>query len=171
MAAYLLCPLAAMSTGIYQEPEVFLEEVFAGKPPGSKRLWIDKDLRNGIHRIMDHDLGVLRIRYWERGGRTAWILEEIGKDKPITTGIVINNGEIEQIKILIFRETRGWEVRYPFFTDQFTGSSLTSDNELDKYIDGISGATLSVNALTRLARLALLLHQYIEADDDTIVKK
>jgi hypothetical protein len=30
-------------------------------------------------------------------------------------------------------------------------------HELDRNIDGISGATLSVRALTRLARVALLL--------------
>ncbi|WP_069472977.1 FMN-binding protein [Candidatus Marithrix sp. Canyon 246] len=73
----------------------------------------------------------------------VWILEEIGKKKPITTGIVINKGRIERFKVLIFRETRGWEVCYPFFTNQFKGNSLNNFS----HIDGISGATLSVRAL------------------------
>ncbi len=33
---------------------------------------------------------------------------------------------------------------------------------LDRHIDGISGATLSVNAMKKMARLALLLHQETE---------
>ena len=33
-------------------------------------------------------------------------------------------------------------------------------SQADKKIDGISGATLSVNAVEKLARLALLLHQH-----------
>ena len=67
------------------------------------------------------------------------------------------------VRVLIYRESRGWEVKYPAFTDQFRGARLTSDGKLDQSIDGISGATLSVHALTRLARLALLLDQHARA--------
>ena len=66
------------------------------------------------------------------------------------------------VKVLIFRESRGWEVRYPFFTDQFKGATLVTDNNLDRKIDGITGATLSVNALTKLGRIALLLHKHLD---------
>jgi len=54
------------------------------------------------------------------------------------------------------------EVRYPFFTDQYKDASLQKDKQLDRTIDGISGATLSVRALTKLARLALYLHHHID---------
>jgi hypothetical protein len=74
-------------------------------------------------------------------------------------GLVVNADGLELIRVLAFRESRGWEVRYPFFTDQFPGTRLTTDNKLDRNIDGISGATLSVRALEKLARLALYLHQ------------
>lgn len=146
--------------GVYQEPDAFVREVFADDPPKVSKLWIKKDLKQRIKEIMGHDLGVIRLRYWGRDGRTAWILEEIGKEQPITVGIVVNRGKIERVKVLIFRESRGWEIRYPFFTDQYKGAVLETGNELNKNIDGISGATLSANALTKLVRLALLLHQY-----------
>ncbi len=151
----------AVATGIYQEPEAFIADVFAGNPPQPKRLWITKDLKTKIRRIMDRDLGVLRLRYWQEADRTAWILEEIGKEKPITTGLVVKDAELEKLKILIFRESRGWEVRYPFFTDQFKGVQLTNDGELDRHIDAISGATLSRNAMIKLSRLALSLHKVV----------
>ena len=50
----------------------------------------------------------LRIRYWKKDGRTAWILEEIGKVEPSTFGIVSKEGQIQKIKVLEFREMRGW---------------------------------------------------------------
>lgn len=149
--------LPVFATGNYQEPAEFIQEVFSGDAPKVSKIWIKKDLKVKIHEIMEHDLGVLRLKYWEKQGRTAWILEEIGKERPITAGIVVNNGKIERINVLIFRESRGWEIRYPFFTDQFSDASLKEDKQLDRHIDGISGATLSVKAMTKIARLALLL--------------
>lgn len=157
---------SAFANEIYQTPEDFIEEVFAGHPPEQSRLWITKDIKQDTYNILEHDLNVLRLRYWIKDGRTAWILEEIGKERPITTGIVVNQGRIELVRILIFRESRGWEVRYPFFTDQYKDTGLVNENKLDKSIDGISGATLSVNAVTKLARLALLLHEYAKKGKD-----
>ena len=54
------------------------------------------------------------------------------------------------------------EVRYDSFARQFTDTKLLTDTlELDRNIDNISGATLSVRAVTKLARLALLLHNSV----------
>ena len=146
--------------GAYQQPEDFVREAFGGAPPEPSRLWIDAALKAQIRQVLERDLGVLRLRFWGKDHRTAWILDEIGKERPITTGIVVENGTIERITVLVFRESRGFEVRYPFFTDQFRGARLREGLELDREIDGISGATLSVRALTKLARLALLLHDH-----------
>ena len=158
----LLCILTGLvNAEVYEKPETFISSVFDGDPPSPKRLWIGKDLKKNIRRIMERDLGVLRLRYWRDENRTAWILEEIGKEKPITTGLVIKDKQIEQLKVLIFRESRGWEIRHPFFTDQFQGISLTPDQRLDKNIDAISGATLSRNAMIKLSRLALYLHNRV----------
>jgi uncharacterized protein with FMN-binding domain len=107
------------------------------------------------------------VRYWGDAGRSAWILEEVGKEQPITVGLVVSDGRIERVKVLVFRESRGWEVRHPFFTDQFRDTGLTGERDLDRDIDGISGATLSVRALKKLARLALYLHTVIPSADDT----
>lgn len=148
----------ALARGTYQQPDVFLQETFPEGVPAPEVVWLTKSIRPAIEEILAHKPTALRIRYWQKQNRTAWILEEIGKEKPITTGIVINKGEIERIKVLVFRESRGWEVRHDFFTDQFKGASLKRDHYLDKSIDGISGATLSVRALQKQARVALYLH-------------
>ena len=151
----------AIAEQVYLDPKEFLAQVFAGVVPDPKVVWVTKNLRADTNAIMTHSKGPRRIRYWTRDTRSAWILEEIGKVKPITTGIVIDNGFIERITVLVYRESRGWEVRHSFFTDQFIGAQLVENHQLSRSIDGISGATLSVSALTRLSRLALYLHDKI----------
>lgn len=148
---------------VYQSPEAFLSEVFVGNIPAPEVLWLTGTVRATVKQILGHDPSQLRVRYWYHGARSAWILDEIGKEQPITTGIVIAAGRIERIRVLVFRESRGWEVRHNFFTKQFLHRGLTDDRKLDGPIDGISGATLSVRALTKLARLALYLHQQTPA--------
>lgn len=143
---------------VYRTPDGFLADAFGGDLPEPKSLWITKKRLPAVKRIMGHDDGPRRFRYWGRDGRTAWILEEIGKVRPITTGYVVEDGGIVEVSVLIYRETRGWEVKHDFFTDQFRGARLAERYQLDRSIDGISGATLSVNALTRMAKLALYLH-------------
>jgi FMN-binding domain len=159
--AALMASLFAHAESIYQEPPDFIAETFRDESPETSVLWINNNIRKEAQTILGRDLRPLRIRYWQKGERTAWILDEIGKDLPITTGVVIESGAIKSIKVLVFRESRGWEVRYPFFTDQFNGARIDAKNRLDKQIDNISGATLSVNALKRQAQLALLLSTYI----------
>lgn len=145
---------------IYLEPDLFIDQSFDGTPE-QKVLWLTKDTKAAIKDVLGRDYKGLRIRYWQLGDRTAWILEEIGKVKPITTGFLIENNKMLQMRVLIYRESHGWEVRYPFFSDQFTGLERDDGNKLNRKIDGISGATLSVNALTRLSKLALFLHQEV----------
>lgn len=155
-----------MAEQVYQAPENFLAESFTQAVPQPDFLWIKKDMRPKIDKILQHsEFRTLRVRYWRDGTRTAWVLEEIGKYQPITTGIVVSDGTIERIKVLIYRETHGWEIRHNFFTDQFRGLSLTSRDRLSERIDGISGATLSVNALTNLAKLALYFHATVTETD------
>ena len=166
---FLLCmafATEAVAGGVYQEPDDFINEVFDNHPPKAEVLWLDKDLKKQIIKILDHKYKGLRIRYWRKEKKTVWILDEIGKEKSITSGIVINNKRIEQVKVLVFRESRGWEVRHDFFTDQFKQAALKDNNQLDKTIDNISGATLSVRAVRKQAQIALLLDQHIRSKDD-----
>ena len=161
----------AEAGGVYQEPDAFINQVFENKPPKIQVLWLNKELKAQIVDILDHKYKGLRVRYWQQEldnkRRTAWILDEIGKEKPITVGIVVNDQKIELVKVLVFRESRGWEVRHDFFTKQFEQAALKDNNRLDKHIDNISGATLSVRALTKLARIALLLDKQLDMQTDS----
>ena len=158
----LLLMLALPAWATDQEAEInrFLGETL-GKPPAAELLWLVGDLQPAVRTILEHDYPAARVRYWRSGTRTVWVLDEIGKEMPITVGIAINDGAVERVKVLVYRESRGWEVKSPAFTAQFFGAKLDGGKKLDKQIDGISGATLSVRALSRLTRLALLFDQQI----------
>jgi len=142
---------------VFLPPVEFITQAFDGAPPPPRKLWVSPELDARIRAILGVSLPGLRQRYWHQGERSAWVLEAIGRDRPITAGFVIDNGQLVRTAILIYRESRGAEVRYPFFTDQFTGASLAAEDALDRSIDGITGATLSVRAITGLSRVALLL--------------
>ena len=155
----LVNPLGAR--GVYEQPAQFISRSFKGDPPEPNAIYLKGEIKQNVKNILGHRYSKIRIRYWMKQGRSAWILEEIGKEKPITTGIVINGDSIEHVKVLIFRESRGWEVRHVFFTEQFLEAKLNSKGHLDRRIDGITGATLSVRAVTKLARVALFLHNQV----------
>lgn len=146
----------------YQSTDKFLLQVFSGTPPKPKILWLKKDLQKAASKILKHKTGFLRTRYWHNTEQSVWILNEIGKTKPITVAIVIKDNKIVQLKVLAFRESRGWEVKHDFFTDQFKQNSLQENLTLANAIDGISGATLSVRALTKVAQLALFFDSHIQ---------
>lgn len=129
--------------------------------PKAEIIWLNADLKKEASEILGHSYRGIRMRYWRNLQRTAWILDEIGKEKPITVGIVIDGNKVVRVAVLAFRESRGWEVKYPFFTNQFTGVGLAPDGSLNESVDGISGATLSVRAVTKVTRLALYLHNVV----------
>ena len=91
---FLLYVSALKAGGVYQEPDAFIAEVFDNNTPKPGVIWLNKELKAQLKDILGHNYNGLRVRYWQQDDRTAWVLDEIGKDKPITTGIVINKGRI-----------------------------------------------------------------------------
>jgi len=145
---------------IYLEPQAFVKQQFSGNTPQAKVIWLNKTLKTKLADILKHEYAGLRVRYWQGGQdgqKTVWVLNEIGKEKNITVGITIEQGKIRQLQVLAFRESRGWEVKHDFFTRQFLSLFLKEDMLLSGHIDSITGATLSVRAVEKLARIALLL--------------
>ena len=149
--------------GRYVETDDYISSAFPAGSPAARMLWISGELRDAVERVLGHRFAALRVRYWHEGARSVWILDEIGKELPITIGVTVADGAIDNVRVLEFRESRGWEVRYPFFTDQFVDAKLENNGHLDRRIDGITGATLSVAAVTRIARVALLLDGNIKS--------
>ena len=158
----LLSCFSSIQAGEYQSTEDFLSQVFSGTPPKPKLLWLKKDIQKQAAEILKHKPGFLRTRYWQTDQQSVWIINEIGKTKFITIAVVIKDKKIVLLKVLAFRESRGWDVKHDFFTDQFKQNGLNADLTLTQPIDGISGATLSVRALTKVAQLALYFDSLVQ---------
>jgi hypothetical protein len=133
-------------------------------------LWLDDELQAKIHSILDHNYPKLRLKYWQNQYnlndqlhfQTLWFLEEIGKEKPISFAVSVINDRVSLIRVLKFRESRGGEIQMLSFSEQFYQLGLNQDNQLDQNIDGITGATMSVSAMKKITRLALMLHQEVK---------
>ncbi len=145
MASALLTPMARAGESLwttYQTPEAFIAEAFRGKPPPPK--------------VVNGPTGP--VHYWRANGRSAWVIEDLGKQgyQLTTAGFIVRNGAIESAKVLVYRESRGEQVAEPSFLQKFLGARLAG-GQLDRNIDNISGATLSVQMMQRMARTVLAL--------------
>jgi hypothetical protein len=142
----------------FQTPEVFLSEVFSNNVPQPGSLMLDDSDQQEISKVFNRAFPQRRVRYWQDGTRTVWVFDDIGKEGyvPTTCGFVINNGTVDVAKVLIYRESRGEQVGEPSFLNQINGAKA-SGTGLDKPIDNITGATLSVKMMQRMARTAIAL--------------
>lgn len=135
----------------------FLDQTFNNETPKPKRFWANKETQQLIKTQFNPSQIKLSYRYWQKAETSVWILDEIGKERDITTAIVINKDKIVKVEVLIYRESRGGQVQNSRFTQQY--NNKTSTNNFTKEIDSISGATLSVYALNKQVRMALWLNQ------------
>ena len=86
----------------------------------------------------------------------AVICEEIGKHRPITFIVgVAPDGRVTDTALMMYREPQGYEVRGRGFLAQFAGKTLDNPIMQHQDIRNVSGATLSVRAMTRGVRKAL----------------
>ncbi|MGX5174635.1 FMN-binding protein [Aliikangiella sp. IMCC44653] len=145
---------------VYLTENEFIQQVSSAISQSNfqrKTLWLNQSIQSEISSILGHPYPKLRLKYWQFEENTIWFLEEIGKEKPISFAVHINNHKIIQVKVLAFRESRGDEIKMQAFSDQFKNSQLTESDQLNRPIDGISGATMSVNAMKKISRVALKL--------------
>ena len=82
----------------------------------------------------------------------------LGKSMPITFLVILNNeGNILASEVIKYREAYGSEVGNKNWLAQFTYFNDTTDFKVGGNIDGISGATISVNSLSKgIQKIAIL---------------
>src|SRR5210317_1274654 len=90
----LSLPALVYADTVYETELEFLTRAFVDSPPEPNLLWLSGDRKSTVRQLLGHDYAALRLRYWCQAGRSAWVLEEIGKELPITVGIIIENNYI-----------------------------------------------------------------------------
>ena len=92
----------------------------------------------------------------------------IGKTMPISFLCIFDNsGKVQHSSVIKYREPYGGEVGSRKWQDQFIAYTDSSSYKVGKDISGISGATLSVNSLTKgIHKLSILIHKIIKDDNE-----
>ncbi len=123
-------------------------------------------IRASLHRVFGD---TARVDSLVVGPETVWRLSRgdslvgfavvrnvIGKDQPITFLVAVDAGNVlKDIDVLVYREPYGGEVAYEAWRRQFRGKSAQDPIQVGRDIRTISGATISVNAVTQGVRRAL----------------
>lgn len=88
----------------------------------------------------------------------AMVQNTIGKHKPMTYMVGVDGqGGISDIELLVFRESRGSEIRQKRFNAQYEGKTVLDPVRINKDIINISGATMSVRSMSAGIKRVLVL--------------
>lgn len=88
----------------------------------------------------------------------AVIQETIGKHRPITYIVGITpEGKVFNVEVLVYRESKGSEVRRKRFNAQYEGKTVQDPIRINKDIINVTGATMSVRSLSAGVKRALVL--------------
>ena len=87
----------------------------------------------------------------------ALIQNTIGKHKPMTYLVGVDpQGEVINVEVLVYRESRGSEVRKKRFNYQYEGKTVHDPIRINRDIINISGATMSVRSMSAGVKRALV---------------
>ena len=88
----------------------------------------------------------------------AVIQETIGKHRPITYIVGITpEGKVFDVEIMVYRESKGSEVRRKRFNAQYEGKTIQDPIRINKDIINVTGATMSVRSISAGVKRALVL--------------
>ena len=94
-------------------------------------------------------------------GYTA-VTEQVGKYRPITFMVGVKPDlSIHEVAVLVYRESRGGQVRRSRFLRQYRGKDSDDSIRINQDIINITGATLSVRALNFGVRKTLALFELV----------
>ena len=133
-------------------------------PPQEIKIYSEKKARSRF--MFDH------VYFWKISESNSLvgvaILDNVlGKSLPITYLTCFNmDGQLINAHIVKYREDYGYEVGNKRWLNQFIGLGVNSDFIIGKNIDGISGATISVNSVTRGINRSSIIVEYLLTKKD-----
>lgn len=163
LAALLFLPVLLGATVYHDESEA-LAIAFPGATRVERRnVVLDDGMRARISERVGYPikerLVVLR-EAWQGDtllGR-AFSLDEIAKTLPFRFLVALRpDGAVEQVLVLTYRESRGYEIERASFRAQYAGKTLGDPIRRGDDIRNVSGATISVDSLSRGVRRALAI--------------
>ena len=88
----------------------------------------------------------------------AMVHNTIGKHKPMTYMVGVDRkGHVTAVELMVFRESRGSEVRKKRFNYHYEGKTVLDPIRINRDIINISGATMSVRSMSAGVKRVLVL--------------
>jgi Na+-translocating ferredoxin:NAD+ oxidoreductase RnfG subunit len=165
-----LAAAALLQTGarVYFTPEQALAIVFPGATEIRERaLELDAAAQQELTGKLGYRPRETRVIFHQalRGEQVmghAIVMNEVGKSLPITFMVaILPDGQVDQVLLMQFREPRGNEVERAVFRDQYRGKSLPDPIRRGVDIRNVSGATMSVDAMSRGVKRALAFYSIL----------
>ena len=149
-------------THVYLTEEQALTKAFPGADSVWSQVWVPiREERTTIERRLGWRLADSTFTIY-RGVKDdidlgfAHVSEEIGLYKPITFMVKVGaDRQVEAVHVMVYRESRGGEVRRRRFLAQYEGKTLGSPIRINRDIIGVTGATFSVRAMNAGVKKAL----------------
>lgn len=118
-----------------------------------------KEMERALGWRLDEE--VYQVHRAEAAGRLqghALVVNQLGLYKPITFLVAVDaEGLVTRVVLMVYRESRGEAVKRRRFLRQYEGKSLDDPIRLNRDIDGVTGATVSVRGVNAGVRKALAL--------------
>lgn len=172
LAAAFLFPAFVLAQGpdgpesiqVYLTPEQALKEAFPDADTVRATVHvITPDLRGRVERRLGWRLQESEVRVHlgykvEELLGYAVITEQTGLYRPITFLVKVTpDGRVDDVWIMVYRESRGGEIKRKRFLSQYEGKGAKDPIRLNRDIIGITGATLSVRAVSAGVKRAVTL--------------
>ena len=157
-AAVVVAPAAYAAQ--YLTLEQAQQAIFPGASFTPSFVKISDDQKKQIERRTDVNVRVREQRVWRVSTGGFFIVDEVvGKHEFITYAIGLDaDGGVQQIEVMDYRESYGYEIRNPEWRRQFVGKHAGDKLKLDEDIKNISGATLSCRHITDGVKRVLALY-------------
>ncbi len=166
----LLSAIAGASGAREGDPRVLMsrEEAFKVILPGADRVVsstrrLTTEARARVEKKSGRRMAADTVTLWAglKYGDTigyAFILDEIGLHHSITFGVGVKpDGRLVDCVVMVFRESKGSEIKDIRFRRQFHGKTLSDPIRLHRDIVHVTGATYSSRAAADAVRKALSL--------------
>lgn len=154
--------------GLKSEAEVFLKSRYGNEIElRNFKVTLQDQMINKIQEIAPQKIVKNEIEYWvfKRDNKNyhAFLDHVMGKTNPISYLVVVGDDfRVVHIEILQYRNHRGHEVKEQSWLKQFYGKKTNDNFKVGDDVQGISGATISSNALTNgVKKIIFLAEKYV----------
>jgi Na+-translocating ferredoxin:NAD+ oxidoreductase RnfG subunit len=168
-----MLPSFLISSEIMDKTEVVIKEFLPTHISISHKIYkISKESKKSQNivkqKFFRNELNVWKIQMSDSTYNYAILDNVKGKSMPITFLTIFNsNKQLTNATIIKYREAYGGEVGSKSWLKQFINYSDTSNYKIGNGISGISGATISVNSISKgIHKLSLIIGDIIKDFDE-----